>query len=1086
LLHFFTKRTARQQWGIFLVGLFLLLASIVAVFTWYVFKQVLSENVDDSRNLATNAAVKLSAILEDDLQFLAGIAASPEAQRLGSKSCDPVIAFMRNFRSNPYERIWLVTTSGELVCAPEGAAADRALVTTQHPWFQSGLKADGFSIGHAFLTFPTARWTIPLTQTVRDAQNRVIGLVVLAVDLKSLQKRIFIDGETPGGFRGGITDENNLLLLHNDPALIGTKIDPNSQRTQALGNETFRVLGLDNTWRYCGAAQPKGTTWRAFFCTPEDVALATARKDATYAALVGIGIFGLFALGIFLFSRINIDRDDSNIKRVSDLTRLQDFLWSNIPVGLAFFDSNGVTMEANDQLATMMRRPREGLIGKKLNEFAVESNDQQRIGLEKSGYGRWTSAFKRSDGTTIDIETTVRKFTADNLDVIIGVFRDFTDLKHAETELRKSEELLEQTGRIAGIGGWELDSVTTPPRWTSNTRRIHEVQDDFVPTLDTALEFFPKETRAVITKAVSDGFAFGIPYDMEVPFITAKGRSLWVRVVGQPLLENGKVVRLVGSFQDITERRLAERELEEQRAKAEIANNAKSSFLAIMSHELRTPLTGILGMADLLSAEKLAPQHQDFVERLSKSGRILLDLINDVLDFSKIEANKLTIDRVPFVPREIFDSVRDLLAPLAAEKNLTLIFAVANDLSTSILGDPKRLRQVLTNLVGNAVKFTSQGRIIVNATVQNLASGESIMCVRVADTGAGISIADQANLFKPYVQGGAHTVGRAGGTGLGLAISRLLVEAMGGEITVSTQEGEGSTFTFTVKLYKDRTSTVADPIKAKATAALPQRSLRILLGEDNETSRYLVSEVMRRKSHTVDVAVNGADALLAAKQQDYDIILMDMQMPVMSGMDAVHEIRQLENSNASAPIIALTADIIEESRAKYLAAGVDAVVAKPINWSTLELEMTRLLDTPKDMRRQLIISSGYDPTEQNPPALDVEALRELASFLGPDKLLSLLVTFKQNVTAYRIDMQKHIEAGDLKQAKRTAHALRGLSIQFGALRLGKVATEIETKLESIEQIIRVMPTLDQLIAAAFAAIESLPTFSLSEVQYGKI
>ena len=147
--------------------------------------------------------------------------------------------------------------------------------------------------------------------------------------------------------------------------------------------------------------------------------------------------------------------------------------------------------------------------------------------------------------------------------------------------------------------------------------------------------------------------------------------------------------------------------------------------------------------------------------------------------------------------------------------------------------------------------------------------------------------------------------------------------------------------------------------------------------------------------------------------------------------------------------------------------------------------MNRLLDTPNDMRRQLIISSGYDPTDQNPPALDVEALRELASFLGPEKLLSLLVTFKQNVAAYRVDMQKHVDAGDLKQAKRTAHALRGLSIQFGALRLGKAATEIENKLESIEQVSRVMPELDRLVAAAFDAIETLPTFSLSEVQYGQ-
>jgi len=360
------------------------------------------------------------------------------------------------------------------------------------------------------------------------------------------------------------------------------------------------------------------------------------------------------------------------------------------------------------------------------------------------------------------------------------------------------------------------------------------------------------------------------------------------------------------------------------------ASRAKSDFLATMSHELRTPMTAILGLSDVLLEEQPAGAVRDKIGRISKAGRLLLDLLNDVLDFSKIEAGAIVIKPGPFKPAEVIQDICDLFAPLASEKDVDLRATFAPGLPETLIADGARLRQAVLNLVGNAVKFTERGRIEVRAAV-HMRGEAPWLSVDVADSGIGISEEQQGRLFKPFVQGEQSGARRYGGTGLGLAISRVFVELMGGSISLKSALGTGSTFTITVPVA------ISADAPAVAAAAAPidpgPAGLRILAAEDNEAIRFLLKTMLQKWGHTVDTASDGRAAVEAARAKTYDAILMDMQMPEMDGLEAAREIRKIDSARHT-PIIAVTADSIEHRRT-YEDAGITAYTGKPVNWGEL-------------------------------------------------------------------------------------------------------------------------------------------------------
>jgi signal transduction histidine kinase/DNA-binding response OmpR family regulator len=385
----------------------------------------------------------------------------------------------------------------------------------------------------------------------------------------------------------------------------------------------------------------------------------------------------------------------------------------------------------------------------------------------------------------------------------------------------------------------------------------------------------------------------------------------------------------------------ARREAEEARRQAEAADRTKTDFLAAMSHEIRTPMTGVLGMADLLAAEPLSERQRRHVEGIRTSGRHLLAVINDILDFSRIEAGRLELERVDFALTEVLERVRQLTAPQATERGLELGFVLDEHSPPVIRGDPTRLQQVLLNLVGNGLKFTHRGGVTVHLTHSMEGDGRVRFRFEVRDTGIGMTPEQVAGLFRPFTQADRSTVRRYGGSGLGLAISRRLVEAMGGAIGVESAPGQGSRFWFEAPFEVGDVVAVAERIALRPATVPP---LRILLAEDIALNQEIITEMLRQYGHQVVVAANGAEAVELAARERFDLVLMDVQMPVMDGVEATRRIRRLPPPAGAVPVIALTANVMASEQARYLGAGMERCLTKPLVWPDLLAALAAVAD----------------------------------------------------------------------------------------------------------------------------------------------
>jgi signal transduction histidine kinase/FixJ family two-component response regulator/HPt (histidine-containing phosphotransfer) domain-containing protein len=493
--------------------------------------------------------------------------------------------------------------------------------------------------------------------------------------------------------------------------------------------------------------------------------------------------------------------------------------------------------------------------------------------------------------------------------------------------------------------------------------------------------------------------------------------------------------------------------------RAEDTSDAKSAFLATMSHELRTPMTAIIGIAELLQEENLGAEQSRKVDRIARAGKNLLSLLNDLLDFAKIEAEQMPINRVAFSVGEVVGEVHGLLAPLAADKGLKVRLenTVTHD---ALMGDPARLRQILNNLVGNAVKFTESGEISIAVSQTEISPARVMLRMAVADTGIGISPADQARLFQPFVQAQDFRSRTHGGTGLGLAISRRLAAQMNGELTVRSEIGKGATFTVTVPL-----DISAEGIEPRAEKHEPtqvgRRALEILMAEDNESIRDLMREMLTRRGHHVLTVENGLLALKAVQTGHFDVIIMDMHMPVMDGAEATRAIRALPMPESRIPIVALTAGLTEDQRHAYLVAGVSQIVAKPAHWPTL----FEAIET-----RGFAFRAEQFPHEQGPAAEEVAVvsavvapaneicdealLKGLEEALGAEVMAAAIATFQDNISDYIVKLDAALAAGDLPAARKIGHAIKGTSLQFGALEVGRLGADVELKTASFEEVRR--------------------------------
>jgi PAS domain S-box-containing protein len=652
-------------------------------------------------------------------------------------------------------------------------------------------------------------------------------------------------------------------------------------------------------------------------------------------------------------------------------------------------------------------------------------------------WGQTQGYYGTETGVALQVIANVLVTSALLISSILALHRSDSIRRGREQALTRSEAQYRLAENVAHVGHWRMELPSLAIHWSEELFRISgRPRESGAPPAQEMLNLYHPDDRARVRNSVKDALRTGLEWQYSVRLCRPDGELRYVSSQGVcERDQSGKVIGLFGIFADVTE-------LENARREAEAATAAKAAFLANMSHEIRTPLNGVMGFAELLLSAGLPPEQQRHATLIFESAQALLKLLNDILDVSKIDAGQLEVAVEPFdLGHQLRQCVR-LMTSTAQKKKLELSLIVDPDLPQHILGDGLRIRQVVLNLLGNAVKFTDRGSVTVEAVPVTHPDGAQRLRISVADTGVGIPEARQKSVFEEFVQADASISRRFGGSGLGLSISRKLVALMGGEMALESEEGAGTRVTVTIPLrqmdhpLRRASDSVAEAQEPSEALVPGKEDACVLLVEDLDINRELITGMLARMGYRVEIACDGWEAIglarqLVAEPDRYQLIFMDVQMPVVDGLAATRAIRAAGGRAAEIPIVALTANAYAAEVEECRDAGMNDHLSKPVSMAALGAALTHWLPQGSRSNPRRRAADGA----QSPLA---------------EKFAARVRTYAERLNEIREALETVPESEHdalLSEAKKIAHNLAGTAGMFGRAPLGDLAACIEDDLK---------------------------------------
>jgi len=768
---------------------------------------------------------------------------------------------------------------------------------------------------------------------------------------------------------------------------------------------------------------------------------------------------------------ISIDERKTTELALKRLEALFDIAAKSAKVGVYEGDLGEGKTAYSASVARILGLPEKNLIQPKswwrerVHPDDLQTYDEYaRLREETDGQVTLDHRVRREDGSYIWVEarTTLHVSETGGKPHIVGAILDIDDRKRAELQLNELSERFDWARAAARVGLWSWNAETDEAIWSPECVELLKLPPGTAFELKTVMDHAHPDDKDQAWSVIKNVMLNGEDtFTNRFRYIAPDGEILWLETIGRATHDQTGPVSIFGSLRDVTheaERALA---LEHARDAAEEAAAAKASFLATMSHEIRTPLNAVIGMTSLLMRTDLQPSQREYAETANTAGEHLLCLVNDVLDLTKLEADRVELDSTAFDLCEEIHRVAAMMRPVAREKSLDLMLSLGGGLAGSYEGDPARLRQILLNLIGNAVKFTEAGEIRIAAAK----TMEDRIRISVSDTGIGISEKAQRRLFDDFVQADAGINRRYGGTGLGLSICRRLVGLMDGEIGVESQPGEGSVFWFELPLKEisDHRSDNADDL-ASATDGL-----RILAADDNAANRLLLETILHQFGCNATVVEDGRQAADAAAGTAFDILILDVEMPNLDGIGAVADIRSRQGPNSRKPILALTAH--SGRRSELIRAGFDDALSKPFSATALAALLMKLsgageTEDAYSQNRETSIMSDYAAA----PLVNQSTLEPLLNAAGPDVVRSIIDAFCEQADGLVDAIDNAVSSADQDQIRKTSHELKGCAANVGAGRVSAIASDMEHK--PAAEAAQMMPELKEAMAKTRPALKN--------------